>query len=80
MATVMGRPDAVENKRQFYIMAGESQQLDRVRPVLESIGSATFTLGEEPDLANAAKLLSTFSLRQHLSPWLRLSRSSRKTA
>ena len=60
VATVMGRPDAVENKRQFYIMAGESEQLDRVKPILESIGSATFTLGEEPDLANAAKLSFNF--------------------
>jgi 3-hydroxyisobutyrate dehydrogenase-like beta-hydroxyacid dehydrogenase len=66
VATVMGRPDAVENKRQFYIMAGESQQLDRVRPVLESIGSATFTLGEEPQLANAAKLAFNFLIASAL--------------
>lgn len=60
VATVMGRPDAVENKRQFYIMAGRSDLLDRVRPLLESIGGGTFTLGEEPELANAAKLAFNF--------------------
>ena len=60
VATVMGRPDAVEIKRQFYIMAGESMHLNRVRPVLESISSATYTLGEEPELANAAKLAFNF--------------------
>ena len=60
VATVMGRPDAVENKRQFYIMAGDSDQLDRVRPILESIGGGTFTLGSEPELANSAKLAFNF--------------------
>ncbi len=60
VATVMGRPDVVENKRQFYIMAGESDQLDRVRPVLESIGGGVFTLGENPEIANAAKLSFNF--------------------
>jgi 3-hydroxyisobutyrate dehydrogenase-like beta-hydroxyacid dehydrogenase len=60
VATVMGRPDAVENKKQFYILAGESHQLERVRPILESIGSATFTIGEQPELANVAKLSFNF--------------------
>ncbi len=59
-AAVMGRPDAVENKMQFYIMAGESDQLDRVRPILEAIGSATYVFGEQPELANAAKLACNF--------------------
>lgn len=60
VANVMGRPDAVENKKQLYIMAGESRQLDRVRPILESIGSATFTFGEQPEFANVAKLSFNF--------------------
>ncbi|MGA8833854.1 MAG: NAD(P)-dependent oxidoreductase [Desulfomonilaceae bacterium] len=60
VATVMGRPDVVENKKHFYIMAGEPDQLDRVRPVLESIGGGVFTLGENPEIANAAKLSFNF--------------------
>lgn len=60
VATVMGRPDAVENKRQFYIMAGQSDQLERARPVLESIGGGTFILGDEPEMANSAKLAFNF--------------------
>ncbi|MGC8604046.1 MAG: NAD(P)-dependent oxidoreductase [Desulfomonilaceae bacterium] len=60
VATVMGRPDVVENKRQFYIMAGESDQIERVRPILESIGGGVFTLGQKPEIANAAKLSFNF--------------------
>jgi 3-hydroxyisobutyrate dehydrogenase-like beta-hydroxyacid dehydrogenase len=60
VATVIGRPDLVETKRQFYIMAGESVQVDRVRPILESIGRGTYFFGEQPELANVAKLSFNF--------------------
>jgi 3-hydroxyisobutyrate dehydrogenase-like beta-hydroxyacid dehydrogenase len=60
VATVIGRPDAVEMKRQFYALAGGSGALERVRPILESIGRGTFTFGEQPELANVAKLSLNF--------------------
>ncbi|MGC8659492.1 MAG: NAD(P)-dependent oxidoreductase [Desulfomonilaceae bacterium] len=60
VATVMGRPDAVENKKQFYIMAGESTQIARVRHVLDSIGGGTFVLEGDPEVANSAKLAFNF--------------------
>lgn len=60
VATVMGRPDAVENKKQLYLLAGESAHVERVRPILDAIGSRTFTFGEEPHAANAAKLAFNF--------------------
>lgn len=60
VATVMGRPDAVVNKKQVYLLAGEPSDLDRIRPILEKIGSRTFTFGDEPHVANAAKLAFNF--------------------
>ncbi len=34
--------------------------MERVRPILEAIGSATFTCSDEPQVANAAKLAFNF--------------------
>ncbi len=60
VATVMGRPDAVVKKMHFYITAGKSDQLDRVKPILQSISRGVFSLGEKPEIANAAKLSFNF--------------------
>lgn len=60
VANVMGRPDAVENKKQIYILGGEPEHLERVRPILESIGSAAFTFGDDPTMANVVKLSLNF--------------------
>ncbi len=81
VATVMGRPDVVENKKHFYIMAGEPDQLDRVRPVLLSpLAVASSPWEKIRRLRTLRSFHSTFSSRRQLSLWLRLSRLPGKMA
>jgi 3-hydroxyisobutyrate dehydrogenase-like beta-hydroxyacid dehydrogenase len=59
-APVMGRPDVVKAKKQFYFTAGNVTAVNRIRPVLESIGMRVFEFGENPADANTAKLAANF--------------------
>ena len=61
VATVMGRPDVVENKKQFYIMAGASRQLDRVTTDYWNPSAALpLLLEKNRSSRNAAKLSFNF--------------------
>jgi 3-hydroxyisobutyrate dehydrogenase-like beta-hydroxyacid dehydrogenase len=62
VATVMGRPDAVENKKHFYILAGKTEFQKRAEPLLKVMGNAVYSMGEIPQLANAAKLGFNFMI------------------
>lgn len=59
-APVMGRPDAVEAKKQSYFVAGEPAAKARVRPILEGICTKVFDFGDHPADANVAKLAANF--------------------
>jgi 3-hydroxyisobutyrate dehydrogenase-like beta-hydroxyacid dehydrogenase len=65
-ACVFGRPDAAESKRLIVVGAGDSQTVDRVRPLLHAIGRQTFVVGSEPWQANTAKLCGNFMIASML--------------
>lgn len=59
-APVLGRPPAAESGQLFVMAAGEAHLLDRVRPVLESLGQKLFLVGDRPFKANLIKLSCNF--------------------
>ncbi len=59
-APVMGRPDAVEAKKQSYFIAGETEAKARIKPILEAISFKIFDFGDSPASANVAKLAANF--------------------
>lgn len=65
-ACVFGRPEAAENKKLIVVAAGDSELLDRYRPLFEAIGRATFIAGPEPWHANAVKLCGNFMIASML--------------
>ena len=63
---VFGRPEAAEAKRLIVVAAGDADAIDRVRPLFDAIGRATFVVGAEPWQANAVKLCGNFMLASML--------------
>ena len=59
-APVFGRPDAAEAGKLFAAAAGEKAALDRVMPVLETLGQRVFVMGEKPEMANVVKVSGNF--------------------
>lgn len=59
-APVFGRPDAAAAAKLFVVAAGPEQQVERCRPVFESIAQKTFVAGLEPQMANVVKLAGNF--------------------
>jgi 3-hydroxyisobutyrate dehydrogenase-like beta-hydroxyacid dehydrogenase len=59
-APVLGRPPAAESGKLFVMAAGEAALLERVRPVLESLGQRLFLVGDRPFKANLVKLSCNF--------------------
>jgi 3-hydroxyisobutyrate dehydrogenase-like beta-hydroxyacid dehydrogenase len=55
-APVLGNPDFARARKLFVLAAGSSCALDKVRPLLERLGQRVFVIGENPELANVAKL------------------------
>jgi 3-hydroxyisobutyrate dehydrogenase-like beta-hydroxyacid dehydrogenase len=55
-APVFGNPDAAKARELFIIAAGETDQVDRVRPILDLLGQQTFYVGADPANANLVKL------------------------
>jgi len=55
-APVSGRGDMAAAGTLFVLASGPSEALARCRPVFDAIGQRTFTFGEAPGTANAAKL------------------------
>jgi 3-hydroxyisobutyrate dehydrogenase-like beta-hydroxyacid dehydrogenase len=56
-APVFGNPDAAKARQLFIVAAGAPADIDRCRPIFDSLGQRTFTVGSEPGDANLFKLL-----------------------
>jgi 3-hydroxyisobutyrate dehydrogenase-like beta-hydroxyacid dehydrogenase len=61
-APVFGRPDVAAAGRLNILAAGEASAVERVRPLLDAMGSRTWPLGEAPERANVAKIAGNFML------------------
>lgn len=59
-APVFGRPEAAEAAKLFIVAAGPRQAIERCRPLFDVMGQKTFTVGEEPVMANVTKLSGNF--------------------
>jgi len=56
MGAVVGRPDAAEAGELLTLMAGDNECIDRCRAVSSTYSAATLIIGNDPWLANYAKL------------------------
>jgi 3-hydroxyisobutyrate dehydrogenase-like beta-hydroxyacid dehydrogenase len=56
-APVFGNPDAAKARQLFIIAAGAPTDIERCRPLLDSLGQQTFVIGTDPAQANLTKLL-----------------------
>ena len=56
-APVFGNPDAAKARQLFIIAAGAAADVERCRPVIDSLGQKTFVVGADPGHANLIKLL-----------------------
>ena len=61
-APVLGRPDFVKARMQRFLLSGPAAGCERARPLLESLGSQVFYLGEEARAAHAAKLAFNYTI------------------
>jgi 3-hydroxyisobutyrate dehydrogenase-like beta-hydroxyacid dehydrogenase len=59
-APVFGRPDAAAAAKLFVVVAGPTEQIERCRPLFETIGQRTFIAGQEAHAANVIKLAGNF--------------------
>src|SRR5258707_13911644 len=56
-APVFGNPDAARARQLFIVAAGVPADIERCRPILDSLGQRTFAIGTNPGDANLVKLL-----------------------
>jgi 3-hydroxyisobutyrate dehydrogenase-like beta-hydroxyacid dehydrogenase len=56
-APVFGNPDAAKARQLFIVAAGAAAEVERCRPVLDTLGQRTFVVGADPQDANLFKLL-----------------------
>jgi 3-hydroxyisobutyrate dehydrogenase-like beta-hydroxyacid dehydrogenase len=56
-APVFGNPDAAKARQLFIVAAGVPADIERCRPILDSLGQRTFVIGADPGDANLVKLL-----------------------
>jgi 3-hydroxyisobutyrate dehydrogenase-like beta-hydroxyacid dehydrogenase len=56
-APVFGNPDAAKARQLFIVAAGVPADIERCRPIFDSLGQRTFIVGSEPGDANLFKLL-----------------------
>ncbi|MHB1058940.1 MAG: NAD(P)-dependent oxidoreductase [Rhodanobacter sp.] len=61
-APVFGRPDMAAAAKLNILVAGKPAAVERVRPLLEAMGSRLWPLGEAPERANVAKIAGNFML------------------
>lgn len=59
-APVFGRAPVAEAGKLDIIAAGDHALIERVRPLLDVIGSRTWTLGERPEQASIVKILGNY--------------------
>lgn len=55
-APVFGNPDAAKARQLYIVAAGASADVERCRPLLDSLGQRTFVVGSDPAQANLIKL------------------------
>jgi 3-hydroxyisobutyrate dehydrogenase-like beta-hydroxyacid dehydrogenase len=55
-APVFGNPDAAKARELFIVTAGQSDQVERCRPIFDLLGQRTFVIGSDPASANLVKL------------------------
>jgi 3-hydroxyisobutyrate dehydrogenase-like beta-hydroxyacid dehydrogenase len=56
-APVFGNPDAAAARQLFIVAAGVPADVERCRPLFDSLGQQTFVIGSDPAQANLIKLL-----------------------
>jgi 3-hydroxyisobutyrate dehydrogenase-like beta-hydroxyacid dehydrogenase len=56
-APVFGNPDAAKARQLYIVAAGAAAEVERCRPLFDSLGQQTFVVGDEPAQANLIKLL-----------------------
>lgn len=61
-APVFGRPDVAAAGKLNILAAGRALVVERVRPLLEAMGSRIWPLGESPERANVVKIAGNFML------------------
>src|SRR5690348_9335904 len=61
-APVFGRPDVAAAGKLNILAAGEARAIERVRPLLDAMGSRVWPLGEAPERASVAKIAGNFML------------------
>lgn len=61
-APVFGRPEAAEAAKLFIVAAAPAPVVERCRPLFDVMGQKTFTVGEEPVMANVVKLSGNFMI------------------
>ena len=78
-APVFGRPEAAEAKQLWVLAAGPKADVERCRPLLESLGRGLTVLGEKASQANVVKLTGNFliaSMTEALGEAFALTRKS----
>jgi 3-hydroxyisobutyrate dehydrogenase-like beta-hydroxyacid dehydrogenase len=61
-APVFGRPDMAAAGKLNILVSGKPAVIDKVRPLLDAMGSKVWPLGEAPERANVAKIAGNFML------------------
>lgn len=61
-APVMGRPDVAAAGELNILAAGKPEQIQKIQPLLDAMGKATWTIGDAPHKANVVKLGMNFLL------------------
>jgi len=56
-APVFGNPDAAKARQLYIVAAGAPADVERCRPLFDSLGQQTFVVGSDPAQANLIKLL-----------------------
>jgi 3-hydroxyisobutyrate dehydrogenase-like beta-hydroxyacid dehydrogenase len=61
-APVFGRPDVAQAGKLQILAAGSADVIERVRPLLETLGQKLWYFGEQPARANVVKLAANFMI------------------
>jgi len=59
-APVFGRPEAAEAAKLFVVAAGDHAVIEKLKPLLETMGQRVFVMGDNPEMANVVKLSGNF--------------------
>lgn len=65
-APILGRPDAVQARRQSYLVSGPDEAKARALPILQQLGRKVFDTGREAGAAHVAKINFNFLIASAL--------------